>query len=591
MVQKVKSILKKYFKEPEYTRRIFNFIIAIAIVSVLGIVVLENVMDFQEDGLLTLVVLLLYMIVIFILANMYPKNVKIFSSFITVPLNFAVFPFLFTEGGGIKSGMPVWFTMGILLLFVTADGIGFWIQLILTLTVDSGLLIYAYYHQDVIKVTDNELYYYQDNMIAILAVSLCFGVIIKYQRSVEVKQKQEIEMAVLAAKQEKMNAQRANQAKSNFLASMSHDIRTPMNAIVGMIDVARYHVHDQEKVQECLNKINEASIQLLYLINNILDMSEAETRELKLRENQFNLGELLESLQSVLLPVARKRKVNLQFIYQNFENENLLGDNVRIRQMMMNLISNSIKFTEAGGRVEVRVKQSSPEMDGYACFIFEVEDNGIGMTQECIEQLFYRPLERENVQAVAETEGSGLGMSIVKSIVDAMGAKIDIRSKVGEGSCFTIHVKLKTDETMQQKIHKEKGGNFVLDATDKNILVVEDNDINMEIIRNILERTHANIECAGDAETALSIMEQSEENYFDLILMDIQLPGMDGYCAARTIRCMDREDALTVPILAMTANAFSQDVEKALSCGMNSHIAKPINVNELFQKLYYYLFK
>ena len=213
------------------------------------------------------------------------------------------------------------------------------------------------------------------------------------------------------------------------------------------------------------------------------------------------------------------------------------------------------------------------------------------MSQEFIDKMIYRRFEREDGQTVKKTEGNGLGMSITKSIADAMGATIQIQSKKGEGSKFTIYLRMKIDQESKNAIRKEKDGSISFDATGKKILVVEDNEINMEIIKGILERTNANIVCAWSAEEALEFIDNEDKDFFDLILMDIQLPGMDGYSATRSIRCMAREEAMSVPILAMTANAFAQDVEKALDSGMNAHIAKPIDVDELFQKLYYYLYK
>ena len=188
-----------------------------------------------------------------------------------------------------------------------------------------------------------------------------------------------------------------------------------------------------------------------------------------------------------------------------------------------------------------------------------------------------------------KVEGSGIGMSITKSIIDAMGADLRIESTVGEGSKFFVRMRFKRDKEVQKNFRQEDGIS-ILDATGKNILVVEDNDTNMEIIKAILERTHAHVTCAWDAEEAIDIISKSKEGRFDLILMDIQMPGMDGYCAARAIRSMDRRDSMTVPIIAMTANAFAQDVEKALNAGMNAHIAKPIDVDELFQKMYHFLY-
>ncbi len=466
-------------------------------------------------------------------------------------------------------------------------GIYFKVLLVLTVVTDAAIVMYGYFHQDTFKYIDNDFYYYQDNLIAILLVAATIGLILKYQNYIENKQKERIEKAVIEAEQEKQNAQKANIAKTNFLASMSHDIRTPMNAIVGMTDIAKYNIDDKDKVWECLNKITASSTQLLNLLNNILDMSEIEMDELKLKETQFSMTEMVENLHVVLSQMARGRKVELEMTCEA-EHVNLMGDVVRLRQVLMNMVSNSIKYTEAFGRVRAAVKECSDDED-YAVFDIVVEDTGVGMTEEFIQNQMFQPFERAQDKYVQKIEGSGIGMSITKRILDAMGAELRIESTVGVGSKFLVHVRFKKDKEIQKNFRQEDGV-AVLDATGKRILVVEDNDVNMEIITAILEHTHAHVTCAWDAEEAIDLISQSMEGHYDMILMDIQMPGMDGYAATRAIRSMDRKDTMTIPIMAMTANAFAQDVEKALSAGMNAHIAKPIDVDELFQKMYHFLY-
>lgn len=584
MIQALKKIYDKYINQVEQKRKIYNTILCIGILVQTFVILIETYMGYEEDGVLTMSFLLIYLICMLILANVYPNRVNLFSTLILVLLNFVVFPylFLFAEGGGIKSGMPVWLAFGLLLIPIIVTKRRYQnIIFALTMIFDLLIFLYGYYHPRLFDDNLKETYYYQDNFIALIAMSCSIGLILRYLQGVQENQKRELELAMLETEREKENALKANNAKSNFLANMSHDIRTPMNAIVGMTDLARYHIEDKEKALDCLDKINASSVQLLHLINNILDMSEIETGELGLQEIQFDIEELVDNIHVVLSQDARGKKIDFEVKYNRIHQRNLIGDAVRLRQVLMNLIGNSIKFTQTGGKVIVHVTQADNDMDGYAGFLFEVSDNGAGMTQDFIDHMLFKPLERG-------IEGSGLSMSITKHILDAMGATIEVQSEVGIGSKFTIQIRFKINP--MKIIKKEKDGSPVLDATGKNILVVEDNDINMEIIQGILERTKANVEGVWNAEEALEKISQSPENYFDLIFMDIQLPGMDGYSAARTIRCMDREDALKIPIIAMTANAFSQDIEKSMSCGMNAHIAKPIDIEELFQKMYHWLY-
>lgn len=593
VVQKVKVFINEKYRTMDTHRLVMNAILVISIVALTIIISTETIMYQEgERGILGVFLIMMFLMIVLVLLNVYPQKIGLWSAIVTIPINFVFFPyqFLVASGGGIKSGMPIWLTFGILLVFLMTEGIYFKILLPLTLLVNIGMVGFAFRHPEIVTEGMQRKYYYNDNLIAMLVVGCAVGFVLKYQKMVQKRQTEEIEKAMLAAEQEKLNAQKANQAKSNFLTNMSHDIRTPMNAIVGMTDIARFNIDDKEKVRECLQVINASSTQLFQLLNNVLDMSEIETKGIKLKEIPFNLEELIDNLEMVLLQSAKSKKLELQFSC-DIKNRNLIGDTVRLRQVLMNIIGNSIKFTPADGKVTVRVKQTDNEIDDYANFILEIEDTGIGMSQEFIDKMIYRRFEREDGQTVKKTEGNGLGMSITKSIADAMGATIQIQSKKGEGSKFTIYLRMKIDQESKNAIRKEKDGSISFDATGKKILVVEDNEINMEIIKGILERTNANIVCAWSAEEALEFIDNEDKDFFDLILMDIQLPGMDGYSATRSIRCMAREEAMSVPILAMTANAFAQDVEKALDSGMNAHIAKPIDVDELFQKLYYYLYK
>ena len=589
MFQKLKDRIDKYIERTESKIWVYNAIIWIEISALTILVSVEFLMGYEHDGILAMSLLWIYLVVMAVLANRYHEKLQLFYALIVAPVNLIVFPFMFlwAEGGGIESGMPVWLTFGILLVCIMTKGIYFKVLLALTVITDVVIVMYGYFHQDTFKYIDNDFYYYQDNLIAILLVAATIGLILKYQNYIQNKQKERIEKAVIEAEQEKKNAQKANVAKTNFLASMSHDIRTPMNAIVGMTDIAKYNIDDKQKVQECLHKITASSTQLLNLLNNILDMSEIEMDELKLKETPFSMTEMVENLHVVLSQMARGRKVELEMTCEA-EHANLVGDVVRLRQVLMNIVSNSIKYTEAFGRVHASVKECSDDEDD-AFFDIVVEDTGVGMTEEFIQNQMFRPFERAEDRYVQKVEGSGIGMSITKRILDAMGAELRIESTGGVGSKFFVHVRFKKDKEVQKNFRQEDGI-AVLDATGKRILVVEDNDVNMEIIKAILEQTHAHVTCAWDAEEAIDLISQSKEGHYDLILMDIQMPGMDGYAATRAIRSMDRKDTMTIPIMAMTANAFAQDVEKALSAGMNAHIAKPIDVDELFQKMYHFLY-
>lgn len=581
MMNRLKNMIH-YVEGKSSQLLMFYVMVVIEMLAMFLTAILQIAMKFKTDSIIPLFGSVAYLLVILFFTNSYPHKLPLFKAMALIPMILVMIPYLYmgTEGGGIKSGMPIWMVLGLLMICLFTKGIPCIVLFTMTLSVYIGCVIYTYlFMQDKLGLLE-EIYYCQDNIMAIVAVSLSCGMIIKYHQKIEDRSKQKIE-------QEKLNAQNANEAKSKFLTSMSHDIRTPMNAIIGMTEMANYYIDDKEKVQDCLKKINDSSSMLLHLINNVLDMSEIENHELKLKESSFELRELADKIYAVLEQTANAKKLTFEVRCEQIRDNRLIGDVVRLRQVLMNLVSNSLKFTPPGGKVGLLIRQEDNVESGYASFVIEVKDTGIGMKQEFIDTMIFKPFERDDTRYVNKTEGNGIGMSITKTILDVMGADLQIESEVGKGTSFLIHVKLKVDSDDTCEEHNEI--NSIPNLERKRLLVVEDNEINMEIIVSILERTQAEIKQAWNAEDALKIFEESEEGYFSLIFFDIQLPGMNGYEAVKIIRGMDRHDASEVPILAMTANAFSQDVEQSLSSGMNDHISKPIDIDVLYRKLQTYL--
>ena len=580
MVKRLKEI-RDYAAGLPTQLLMFYAMVIIEAVAMLAIALLQMIMDFQTDSIIPMLVSVAYLLGILFFVRGHEDKLKIFKSLTLLPMLWGVIPYLYmgTGGGGIKSGMPIWMVLGLLMIFLFVTGRDFALLFTSTLILYIGCLMYSYcYLQDALGQM-TELYYYQDNIMAIVAVSVSCGMIIKNHQRIEAKSKENIE-------KEKLKAQKANEAKTKFLMSMSHDIRTPMNAIIGMTEMAKQNIDDKEKVEECLKKISDSSSMLLYLINNVLDMSEIEKHDLRLKESSFELKEEVEKMYAVLEQTATTKGIDFEVQYEDIVHKRLIGDAVRIRQVLMNLLSNSLKFTPAGGRVSLRMKEESAE-NGYASLLMEVKDTGIGMKKEFIDKLIFKPFEREQSGEVSKTEGNGLGMSITKSILDVMGAKLLIESELGKGSVFSIYVKLKidTDYLEETEFQVPKIPNI----PGRKLLIVEDNLINMEIIQAVLEPTQAIITKAWNAEEALKIYEESEEGYFDLILFDVQLPGINGDEAVCILRSMNRNDAVKVPIFAMTANAFAEDVENSLKSGMNEHLSKPIDVDMLYKKIQEYL--
>lgn len=394
----------------------------------------------------------------------------------------------------------------------------------------------------------------------------------------DVRKDQEIQQ-VLRDAIETANA--TSKAKSDFLSSMSHDIRTPMNGIIGMTAIATAHLDDRERVEDCLKKISEASSHLLSLINEVLDMNKIESGKVELNEENFNLSELVDTLLAMTKAQLESHRHTLKVDIADVVHENVIGDSHRIQQVFVNLMSNAIKYTPDGGTISLTVAERPTNAHGVACYEFVFEDNGIGMTEEFQKHLF-EPFTRANDKKTAAIQGTGLGMTITQSLVRMMGGDIQVKSRPGEGSRFAVTIYLKFLDVQNAEARKEDPLKNLEDLKfeGKRILLVEDHPVNAEIAKNVLQMTGLEIEWVMDGAAAVERMADSSEGEFDLVFMDIQMPNMDGYQATAAIRAMTTY-ARRIPIVAMTANAFADDIRKAKEVGMNDHISKPIDFKEL----------
>ena len=507
-------------------------------------------------------------------------------------------------------------------------------------------------------------------------------------------------------------AEAANQAKSRFLSSMSHDIRTPMNAIMGMTSIGLSHIDEKARVQDCLSKIQTASAHLMSLVNDVLDMSRIDSGRLTLSEEPFSLADLVHDIAVIVLPQARQKNQELQIEIGRIEEEVLLGDELRLRQILVNIIGNAVKYTQEGGAIQVGLTARRAAEEGPVELAFSCRDNGIGMSPAFLEKIFI-PFERVRSAAVSKIEGTGLGMSIVKSLVDRMGGRITVESREGEGSCFRVELSLPaaprsrgrltlpegavvlvaesgeerarrigeclaeggltpvrtrtgmasvtwlTEAQYEERLpcalllgqeledmpvlevaahvrqlagrefpivlvseddwaqieyratragvsafvpcplfssrlldtlselmggdrgDQSAGGDLNADYSGSRVLLVEDNELNQEIAVELLGLTGVQVEVAGDGAQAVDMFAAAPAGYYDLIFMDVQMPVMNGYEATRRIRQMDREDAGRVWIVAMTANAFVEDVRLSREAGMNEHVSKPVDLERL----------
>ena len=396
-----------------------------------------------------------------------------------------------------------------------------------------------------------------------------------------------------------IQAEERNKAKTDFLSNMSHDIRTPMNAIIGFTDLALSDVNDTERVEEYLTKIKASSGHLLSLINDVLEMSRIESGKIELEYETVNLPDMFEDLDTIIGGQAKDKKQKLSIDVSGVKDENVICDKLRLNQIMLNLISNAIKYTPDGGEISVSVKEyerhdacEDADTEGVgsdnevtegsrAKYEIRVRNNGIGMSPEFAAKIF-EAFEREKTSTVSGIQGTGLGMSITKSIVDLMGGTIELNTVQGEGSEFVVALVLElSKEDKQDKKTEEK----TVDFKGRRLLLVDDIEINREIASMMLEMNGFEVEQGADGLEAVRLVKEHDAGYYDAVLMDIQMPNMNGYDATEMIRKLEDAGKAGIPILAMTANAFEEDKKNAAKAGMNGHIAKPIDRNQLFRAL------
>lgn len=377
-------------------------------------------------------------------------------------------------------------------------------------------------------------------------------------------------------------AENANHAKSDFLANMSHDIRTPMNAIMGMTTLIERDAQLPDKVREYTKKIQCSSRHLLGIINDVLDMSKIESGKTIINVGEFYLPELLEQMDAAFRPQTDAKKQKFEIMIQNLEHKWLLGDSMRLLQILNNLLSNAYKYTPVGGTICIEVQEMEQSSSSYAKLCFKVMDNGIGMSRKFLAQI-YDSFTREERSVTNTIQGTGLGMSIVKSLVDLMGGSIDVESMQGKGTCFELILDFRIPERSVEDCSKqeEKEETDTSPLKGMHFLCAEDNELNAEILKELLHMEGADCVICPNGRAVVETFEQSAPGDYDMILMDVQMPVMNGYEAAKAIRRGNHPLALAIPIVAMTANAFSEDVQKSLSAGMNAHISKPMDMKKL----------
>ncbi len=413
----------------------------------------------------------------------------------------------------------------------------------------------------------------------LITILLVFVFLRKYGNDMMLK-KQLIVSDMLGKAADK--AVEASYAKTMFFSNMSHDIRTPINGIIGMTTIAMRHADDRAVVTDCLQKIDKTSSHLLLLINDVLDMSRIESKKVEINQNMINIEMVTEECKSIIFGQLANRKLDFICENKNVTHPDVLGDSLHLNQILINILGNSVKFTADGGRIDFVTEEKELSSDTVS-FTFTVTDTGCGMTKEFIDHVF-EPFSQENSGMRTNYEGTGLGLAIANQLTQLMGGRIDVQSEVGEGSCFRVTIPFRiSKESVLAKDKKDVTGE--VDFKRVRVLLVEDNELNRELATVLLGEAGMTVETAENGQQAVDAFLGHEPYYYHAILMDVMMPVMDGLAATRAIRASSAADAQTIPVIAMTANAFEEDIRKTHDAGMNAHLSKPIRIKEVLKVL------
>lgn len=572
-MSKLKNLLSKFLSdEKPIQEKLLN--ISLPVVIVAGLIALIGSCMLNFSSLSNLAIAVVDIVLIFsLLFSVFFKRVKLSAVLFLFTINNVLFPVMFFSSGGNHSGMPVWMLLGLVASWLFLTGLSRYIMFTVNLLSDVACIILSVFFPQIVHPVVSELNIAFDISMALIISSFIFAFVFKFQIDNYEFQEKKIKKA-------EEEAVKATKAKSVFLSNMTHDIRTPMNAILGYVEIAKNNIDDKKKVEDCLFKTTVATEHLLNLINNVLDMSKIESGKMSLESQPCELRDIYDEVATILKPELIRKNIALVSDLNGLVVSSIKSDKLRINQILLNLINNSIKYSASGSHIYFSIEQGEVS-EGKIPTTIKIRDEGYGMSPEFLEHVF-EPFERERNTTTSGEIGTGLGLVITKNLVEIMGGNLNLNTQENIGTEMIISIDFPLTDSVQKKIMEE---NKKIDFTGKRVLLVEDNDFNREIAAELLQSVGFIVEEATDGTYAIEKIRVSKPGYYDIILMDIQMPLMDGYKATTIIRSFENKALSEIPIIALTANAFIEDRFKAFEYGMNGYITKPIKLKDLCENI------
>lgn len=566
-------LIRRFFGEQyDIQHRLLNIILVVGILGVAFACLMSVIMNQNRMTQVLSFICLFLFILIFWIANSLKRSQLAIIVF-SILFNNLILPCLYITSGGIESGMPLWCLLGFIFPFLLIKGRSSITVFIVAIIEFIALIIYSYYHPEIIFKMASIKMVYVDMVITMIAVVVVIASIFRYQAYIYQKQQNTIVKSVREANE-------AIKQKQDFISNVSHDIRTPMDSIIGFTELAKKNMDNPEKLADSLEKITRASGHLMNLINEVLDISKIDSGQSAVEENMCSIHEIIDNVCQIMQNEIDNKKLKVELDYSMLDEDVLSCDNIRLNQILMNLVSNAVKYSYEGGHITISVIQLSTEDESKIINEFHIKDEGCGMTPEFMEHVF-EPFARDKASPVS-AEGTGLGLTIAKSLTEIMGGSIEVVSELGKGSEFTAIIPLSIPSLTEIE---EEQDIVIYDFKGRRVLVVDDNQLNREILVEAMREEGFIVDEAIDGSFAIEKLRDNEPGTYELVILDLQMPVMDGYETTKIIRNFKDEKVSSIPIVALTADALPEEKTRAFNCGVNAYLVKPVDMPSLLKVL------